>query len=82
MVMVFVTLAMSFSGNCGVASMLRECQQQRVGARKTSARVARFDVGSIRGSNACTVLVCPFYNTGKSGVPDDGGNRPHLGPDH
>jgi hypothetical protein len=68
MVMVFVALAVSFSRNGDVASMLRKRQLQRVGARITSARVARFHVDSIRVSNACTMLKCPLYSTGESDV--------------
>jgi hypothetical protein len=68
MVMVFVALAVSFSGDGDVASMIGKRQLQRVGARNTGARVARFDVDFIRVSNACTILKCPLYNTGKSAM--------------
>jgi hypothetical protein len=76
MVTVFVALAMSFSGNGDVASMIEKCQRQQVGARNTRARVARFDFDFIRVTNSYTILKFPLYMTGKSVVIDTHPSHP------
>jgi hypothetical protein len=48
--------------------MIGKRELQRVGARNTCARVVRFDVDFIRVSNACMIIKCPLYGTGKSAI--------------